>query len=470
MSLPDSEPIPPEQPPESEPASVPQPDLEPETVPDQEPAGEPEAVSEPAAEPVGKSVSEAAAEAAPEPTPEETVSRAETIRRRRARRRAVPRELDQRAAFFRELVHQATPSFDFFLFSIIAGLFTAAALLLDSPALFILAALLSPFMAPVLGLAVSASIGSLGLFFRSLIALAIGGLLVFALGMLGGWVGLSLPGLAFTQAPFHTLFTWPDMLVLLLGAAFTAYLAVRSPQQRPLVSSVALAYELFLPLAAAGFGLIQPVPGLFPDGLILFGSSLLLAVVTATFVLLALGVRPLPSGKAWLASVVLLLVLVGSALFGIYNVVLSGPLVGPVAAVLSSSTPDSDGYPAAYRHGDPGSNCQRHPAADGHHHPQPGADCHADHQLHPLAHPGLRDGQCRRFERGDHPPRTGQPAYCHHPAEWQPGGDPAGSGKQERFSVDPRARRGRERRLGAVQPDRHRHTQTEALIISRQIL
>lgn len=330
MSLPDSEPIPPEPTPESEPASVTQPDLEPETAPDQEPAGQPETVPEPAAE------------TAPEATPEEAVTRAQ-LRRRRSRRRDVPRELDQRAAFFRELVHQATPSFDFFLFSVIAGLFTAAALLLDSPALFILAALLAPFMAPVLGLAVSASIGSLGLFFRSLIALAIGGLLVFALGMLGGWVGLSLPGLAFTQAPFHTLFTWPDMLVLLLGAAFTAYLAVRSPQQRPLVSSVALAYELFVPLAAAGFGLVQPVPGLFPDGLILFASSLVLAAVTATFVLLALGVRPLPSGKAWLASVVLLLVLVGSALFGIYNVVLSGPLVGPVSAVLSSPTPTPKG-------------------------------------------------------------------------------------------------------------------------------
>jgi hypothetical protein len=334
MSLPDSEPIPPEPTPESDPASTPQLDLEREITPEPDATFEPDSAAEPSAEPVP----EPAPELAAEPTPEEAVTRAQ-LRRRRARRRIVPRELDKRAAFFHELVHQATPSFDFFLFSVIAGLVTAAALLLDSPALFILAALLSPFMAPVLGVAVSASIGSLGLFFRSLIALAIGGLLVFGLGMAGGWVGLSLPGLAFTQAPFHTLFTWPDMLILLLGAAFTAYLAVRSPQARPLVSSVALAYELFLPLAAAGFGLVQPVPGLYPDGLILFAVNLVLAAVTATFVLVALGVRPLPSGRAWLASVVLVLVLVGSALFGIYNIVLSGPLVGPVAAVISSPTP-----------------------------------------------------------------------------------------------------------------------------------
>lgn len=274
------------------------------------------------------------------------------VRRRRTRHGLVPRELDQRATFFSELVHQARPSFDFFLFSIVAGLVVGAALVLDSPALFILAALLSPFMAPVLGLAVSAAIGNLGFFLRSVAALIIGGALVFSLGMFAGWISLEIPGMAFTQAVYHTGFSWADLVVLLLGAGLTAYLAARSTQQRPLVSSVALAYELFLPLAAAGFGLMNPIPGLFPNGLILFASNLALAAVTAAFVLVLLGIRPLPSGAAWLASLFLMLVLVGAALFGVGNAVLAQPagamvlLPSPTATNTPTLPPPTAALPA----------------------------------------------------------------------------------------------------------------------------
>ncbi len=298
----------------------------------------------------------------PQPLPEVTQPPAESpvevpvqpaLRRRRPRRRLVPRELERRMAFFGELIHLATPSFDFFLFSLIAGLMAGAALFLDSPALYLLTALLAPFMAPVLGLALAATIGSLSLFFRSLIGLAIGGVLVFAMGAVAGLAGQYLTGLAFTQVVFHVTFSWADLLVVLLGAAFTAYLAVRAPQQRPLVSSVALAYELFLPLAAAGFGLVQGLaasapqggqglPGLFPGGVILFATHLALAAATAAFVLFFLGVRPLPRGLGWLASLLLVVVLVGGALLGLGNGVLNGPM-GPTLALLlpPSATPSA---------------------------------------------------------------------------------------------------------------------------------
>lgn len=308
MSLPDSDPLP----------------LEPQP-PNNQGLPEPEPVQEPVSEP------SPLREAAPAGS---------HVRRRKGRRRVVPWELTQRAAFFGELIHLSSPSFDFFLFSAIAGLVVGAALLLDSPALFFLAAILAPFMSPVLGIGVATAVGNLGFFFRSLIGLVIGGLLVFATGAIAGLVSQSLAGPAYTQALFHTTFSWPDLIVVILGAALTAYLAVGTTQQRPLVSSVALAYELFLPLAAAGFGLVQPIPGLFPEGLILFASNLALSAVIATFVLVFLGVRPLPNGLGWLVSVLLLLVLVGSALLGIGAVVLAGPVLGPVA-LLPSATPTS---------------------------------------------------------------------------------------------------------------------------------
>jgi hypothetical protein len=262
----------------------------------------------------------------------------------------VPYETEQRAAFFGELIHQATASADFFLFSGISGLVAGAALLLNSPALYFLAALLAPFMAPVLGLAVATAIGNLRFFVRSLAALVIGSAVVFVLGGIAGWISLNVSGLIFTQALFHTTFSWPDLLVIVLGAAFTAYLSVRSGgQQRPLVSSVAVAYELFVPLAAAGFGLTQPVPsGLFPEGLVLFASNLALAAVTATLVLILLKIRPLPVGNHWIVSLALLVVLTAAALFGIGNALLAGPVVGQVALMPSATvTPTLTPRPSA---------------------------------------------------------------------------------------------------------------------------
>ena len=313
------------------------PESEPELNSDPEPVTEPDPTStpEPGAEP---DLAETAAFTLP-PTPvlETPPPPPPSLRRRRYRRRFVPWELDQRAAFFRELVHQATPSVDFFLFSVIAGVAAGAALLLDSPALFFLAALLSPFMAPVLGLALSSATGRMGFFIRSLFVLAIGSGLVFGLGIIAGWIGQNIPGLVFTQVVFHTTFSWPDLLVVIMGAALTAYLAVRSPKQRPLVSSVALAYELYLPLAASGFGWVWSMPGVFPEGLILFAINLALAAVTAAFILLLLGVHPLPSGSAWVVSVLLLLVLVGAALFGIGTAVMPQAFANPLAIFASAS-------------------------------------------------------------------------------------------------------------------------------------
>ena len=327
-----------------------------ESAPDPEAFSEPELVAEPELPLPQEPVPEADLTSSPEPAAEpelppsaaflipptpvaETPPPPPSLRRRRYRRRLVPWELDQRAAFFRELIHQATPSVDFFLFSIIAGLAVGAALLLDSPALFFLAALLSPFMAPVLGLGLASATGRMGFFLRSLFVLALGSGLVFGLGIVAGWVGQSIPGLVFSQVVFHTTFSWPDLLVVILGAALTAYLAVRSPKQRPLVSSVALAYELYLPLAASGFGWVWSMPGVFPEGLILFAINLALAAVTAAFILVLLGVHPLPSGSAWVVSVLLLLVLAGAALFGIGSAVLPPETLANPLAIFAAPSP-----------------------------------------------------------------------------------------------------------------------------------
>ena len=227
-----------------------------------------------------------------EPLPPENFKSLPAARRRRKSRVLLPKEKTERAAFLDDLARRITPSFDFFLFSLLAGIVIAAALLLDSPALFLLGALLAPFMAPALGFSLASIVGSFNFFLMNLGSMVTGSVLVFICGALAGWATRLWPTLVFHQGVFHTRFTWPDFIVLTLGAVLTIFLLIRSPQTKPLVASVALAYELYIPIGAAGFGLTSAVPGLWPDGLIVFIVHLAWAALAGTLVLAILGLRP----------------------------------------------------------------------------------------------------------------------------------------------------------------------------------
>src|SRR4030042_3339161 len=107
-------------------------------------------------------------------------------RRRRIYRLLVPLDADQRAAFLGELAHRTSPTFDFFLFSLLSAVVLSLGLLLDTPALLLLGILVAPVMSPVIGLAFGTVTGSLRFFFRSFVGLLIGGALVFTAGALVG--------------------------------------------------------------------------------------------------------------------------------------------------------------------------------------------------------------------------------------------------------------------------------------------
>jgi len=229
-----------------------------------------------------------------EPQPEENLPRS---RRRRARQIFTTGDAGERAEFLADLVHQGTATLDFYLFALLCGIVLGAAIWLDSPALFVLAALLAPFMAPVIGMALGTATGSLGYFLRSLASLLVGGVIVFIMGALAGLLIPANGRAPFDQAVYHTQFSWPDLAVLVLGTIVTVTLVVRNPRSRPLVSSVAMAYELLLPLGVAGYGFIltqSPVrlPGLWPDGVILFAATLAVAVMVGTVIFIIQGVHP----------------------------------------------------------------------------------------------------------------------------------------------------------------------------------
>jgi hypothetical protein len=214
-------------------------------------------------------------------------------RRRRRKRRILPQGTDEKFSFLEELARRVTPSFDFFLFCLIAGLTLTVALFTEQWALVVMAALLAPFMAPVIGLSLGVVLGSVRFFMQALGGLLIGGALIFLSGVLGGsLISLRSSQLVIRIAYQFTQFTWANFLLLVLGAGLTTYLIVRSPRQRPMVASVALAYEILFPLGVAGFGLLSGIPGLWPDGLLVFVVHLAAAVLISALVLVIIGVHP----------------------------------------------------------------------------------------------------------------------------------------------------------------------------------
>ena len=87
-----------------------------------------------------------------QPIPDFETSHIDAERRRRRRRLLVPTGRTERAAYLNEIAKRLNPSLDFFAISLLAGLVLGAAILFDNPAIYVLAALLSPFMAPVVAL------------------------------------------------------------------------------------------------------------------------------------------------------------------------------------------------------------------------------------------------------------------------------------------------------------------------------
>jgi uncharacterized membrane protein len=204
----------------------------------------------------------------------------------------LPSDNSQRAEFLEEFARRLIPSADFFIFTLLSSLILIAALLLDSPAVFILAALLAPFLAPMVGLSLATIAGSGRFFLQSLGAIITSSLIFFLGGILAGWLAHLIPDFTMQNGTFHAFFSWPDFILLTIGAVLTTLLMVRKSQPRSLVASVSMAYELFLPVGVAGFGLTSGLPGLWPGALLVFVVHLAWAAICGAIILAILGLQP----------------------------------------------------------------------------------------------------------------------------------------------------------------------------------
>jgi hypothetical protein len=213
--------------------------------------------------------------------------------RRRLAQRSLfgPLDVDERSQALEDLARRAAPNFDFFLYSLFSGAVIGLAFLFNSPYLLLLGALIAPLMAPAVGIALGTALGSSKHFVRSLSGLLLASLLVFLTGWLAGQaIHTGSPDQG-QQAHLYAQLQWPAILALAVAGVLTAATLIRVGHN-PEVPSMMLAYGLYVPLAAAGFGLGSGLPYLWPDGLVLFAIHLAWVTLCGAVTLAIIGFRP----------------------------------------------------------------------------------------------------------------------------------------------------------------------------------
>jgi hypothetical protein len=289
------------------------------------------------------SYSEPSSQPHPEQTPEFVSARA---RRRRALRRAqFPTDEAGRAELFAHLVRRAFPSYELFLFSLVAGAILGLGYLFDAQALLVFGALVAPLLTPWIGTTLSIVAGALRLFLQTIAALLISSVIIFLGSMLAGFASRQFQPLTSNEAFIHSRLWPPDLVALTIGAVLITISFVRS-EDRPYLPSALLAYELFLPLSAAGFGLGSGVGlgEIWPQGLFVFFVHLAWATFFGLITLFFLRFYPNSFGGfafTGLILVGLIAILVIYTNFGNWIMIQTGlvsPPQGPERVIAAEAT------------------------------------------------------------------------------------------------------------------------------------
>ena len=214
-------------------------------------------------------------------------------RRRQSERRLLGLlESDERGQMLERVVRRATPSFDFYLYSLLSGVIVGFGIALDSPYLTLLGIFFAPMMAPAVGVALSTAIGATRHFMRSLIGLLLGSALAATSGWAVGIFSQSLFVQEAKQAQVFAQLRWPPFLLLAMAGVLASATFVKE-RKGARASSLLLAYGLYLPVVSAGYGLGSGLPFLWPDGLVIFAIHLAWATLFGAIGLFIMGFRPI---------------------------------------------------------------------------------------------------------------------------------------------------------------------------------
>ena len=225
-----------------------------------------------------------------EPDPESRISA--RARRRRARRTFFPKDAQGRAAVLSVLAKRAYPSYELFIFSLLCGAVLGVGYIFDSYGVLLLGILFAPLMVPWVGLVLSVISGTPRLFIQTLAGLLISTLLIFGSSALAGLASRLILPHTFNVAFTLSRLWWPDLIVMALGSVLLTVSFVRS-ESKPYLPSVLVAYELFMPLSASGFGVGNGIGDLWPHGVLVFVVHLAWATIFGLITLAVLRFHPL---------------------------------------------------------------------------------------------------------------------------------------------------------------------------------
>lgn len=283
----------------------------------------------------------------PDEMPEFVSARA---RRRRAMRRVYfPTDEEGRAELFQHLARRAFPSYELFVFSLVAGAILGLGYFFNAQALLVFGILVAPLLTPWIGTTLSIIAGALRLFMQTLAALIVSAAIILLCGVLAGFASRSFQPLTLSEAFTHSRLWWPDLIALTIGAILITISFVRS-ESRPYLPSALLAYELFLPLSAAGFGLGSGVGvgEIWPQGLLVFFVHIAWATFFGLITLFFLRFYPTSFGGFVLTGLVLIgLIAVVSIYTGFGDWVMGRTgLAAPAPVAVLRATPTPSALPS----------------------------------------------------------------------------------------------------------------------------
>lgn len=266
-------------------------------------------------------------------------ARAEPGARRRRQGPLIARpdssELDQR---LESMARRAAPTFDFFLFSLLAGVVLGVGYLFDAPAILFFGLLFAPILAPWVGTALAVAIGEMRFFGQTLGGFFTALFIVFVTGLLAGLLGRLFMPLSTSQLFLHTQIGLFDLLLAAGGAVALAVSFVRS-EEKPTLVNLMVVYALYLPASAAGFSLGAGLENLWVQALLVLLVHLAVAVILGLAIFYYMGFRPLETADY--ALMIVIAAASAAAIFAAFswggNVRLGGVLATPTP--LATSTP-----------------------------------------------------------------------------------------------------------------------------------
>ncbi|PWH18205.1 MAG: hypothetical protein DDG60_00865 [Anaerolineae bacterium] len=256
--------------------------------------------------------------------PEERPARPEAPRRRRRTNRLLRRpEADELGEKLESIARRSAPTLDFFIFTFVSACVMAVGYLLNAPAILLLGIIVAPLMAPWVGAMLAASTGETRFLGQTLGALLTVVVMVFLIGVLGGFVSRLFQPMDSTQALLHARLWWYDLLLLLLGTIALMVSFIQS-EERPILASLMVAYEFFLPVSAAGFGLGSGIEGIWPQAVLVFLVHLALSLIISLLIFFYMGFRPVEtSGYIVTTAVIVVSLAFVGGFFGL-DTLLSG--------------------------------------------------------------------------------------------------------------------------------------------------